>query len=90
MAQNRLTKPQIAILRAAAEGNVYRSESIRDLYESYDRSDGKRRVTTIVDRLTERTEPLLRIGKSDGFTRLWLVTEAGRSELAKRETASRE
>lgn len=77
-----LTSAQIEVLHAAGFGDLYRSESIHDLYKSYVRG---RNVTPIVRRLTDREVPLLQIGDRDPdrrLTRRWDLTDAGREALA--------
>jgi hypothetical protein len=77
-----LTEPQLRVLRAAADGDVYRSHSINTLYESFNRADRHRKVTGVVKKLTDRSEPLLVIGERDRWTTPWLLTDAGRAALA--------
>jgi hypothetical protein len=78
----KLPDTQLRVLRAAADGDVYRSHSLHDLYQSYNRGDGRKKVTAIVAKLTDRPEPLLEIADRDGWTSPWLLTAAGRTLLA--------
>lgn len=87
----RLTPTQLQVLADAASepGAVCRSESIRSLYECFDRKQGHRKVTAIVGKLADLD--LLRIGPDEGWTRPWIVTEAGRKVLAdQRRTTDKE
>lgn len=77
--ERKLTDADIAILREVAAGNVYRSESIGTLYDSFCRSLRHRKVNRHVDKLAQRDTPLIRIGDQDRdrFARPWLITDAG-------------
>ncbi len=81
MADRTLTRAQLIVLRAAARGDLYRSESGSDLYASYIRGE-HRRVSAVIERLNA-SERLLAIGEREGFIRPWYLTDAGRAELAK-------
>ena len=77
-----LTAAELRVLRAAARGDLYRSESGFSLYDSFIRGE-RRKVNATVDRLTSRTDRLLSIGEQQGTSRPWHLTDAGRAELAK-------
>ncbi len=78
----RLTPSQVSVLRAAARGDLCRSESGADLYACYIRGQ-RRAVTSVVDRLFALEPSLLRIGERERFTRPILLTVDGEAELAK-------
>ena len=81
----KLTPTQLAVLRDAKAGLVYRSERGHDLYACYDRwRGGNKKVTSIVKRLS--TLNLLRIGDQQGMERPWHVTPQGDQVLAHAET----
>lgn len=79
---SKLPDTHLQVLRAAADGDVYRSHAVDTLYESYNRADWYRKVTAVVAKLTDRPEPLLKIGERDGWTYPWIVTDAGLAVLA--------
>lgn len=82
----KISLPQLAVLRAAKAGCVYRSERGHDLYACYNRAgNGNKKVTAIVERLSALG--LLRIGEQAGMERPWHVTEQGAKLLAQ-EVAS--
>ena len=81
----KLTPTQLAVLRDAKAGHVYRSERGHDLYACYDRArDGNKKVTAVVERLS--TLDLLRIGDQQGMERPWHVTRQGDEALSQKET----
>jgi hypothetical protein len=79
----KLTPPQLAVLRAAKAGHVYRSERGHDLYACYDRARGNKNVTAVVERLSARG--FLRIGDQQVMERPWHVTVQGDQALAQQE-----
>ncbi|WP_433460663.1 hypothetical protein [Micromonospora sp. CA-248212] len=79
MADKKLTPVQLAVLRAAADGNLYRSESIRSLYKSF-RSDTHANVTRQADALADLN--LIRIGEQRGAQRPWHIEPDGLKALA--------
>jgi hypothetical protein len=78
----KLPDTQLRVLRAAADGDVYRSHASNNLNESFNRADQRRKVTAIVAKLTDRPEPLLKIGERERWGTPWIVTDAGRTVLA--------
>ena len=76
----KLTDTQRRVLQAAADGDLFRSESGFDLYDCYIRGE-RRKVTGVVAKLNEREPRLLRIGEQDRFSRPWHLTDAGREAL---------
>jgi hypothetical protein len=83
----KLPPSHLRVLRDAANGDVYRSHSINTLYQSFNRADRHKTVTAIVERLTDRPEPLLKVGELDGFVIPWLLTDAGRAALDAHQNA---
>lgn len=83
----KLTATQLAVLRDAKAGHVYRSERGHDLYACYDRAQRPRgqdkRVTAIVERLS--TLGLLQIGERHVMQRSWQVTAQGEHEIQRAE-----
>ncbi len=79
MANVKLTAAQADALRAAADGHLYRSESIRSLYKSF-RADTNANVTRQADVLADLL--LIRIGVQQGFRRPWHIEPAGVQALA--------
>jgi hypothetical protein len=77
-----LPDTHLQVLRAAADGDVYRSHAINTLYESFNRADRHRKVTAVVAKLIDRPEPLLKLGELDGWSYPWLLTDVGRTVLA--------
>lgn len=75
----KLTDLQVAVLRDAQAGKLWRSDSVHDLYDSY--SDNRRgKVNRQVDVLSDRD--LICIGDRQPFRRPWHITEAGVKVLA--------
>lgn len=75
----KLTDLQVAVLRDAEAGKLWRSDSSRDLYDSY--SDSRSgNLNRQVDVLSDRD--LIRIGDREPFRRPWHITEAGARLLA--------
>lgn len=81
-----LTKVELNILRSARNGDLFRSESGADLYQSY-MDGGRVKVTGAVRRITARETRLLEIGERHGFKRHWLLTDDGIAALAKQEAS---
>jgi hypothetical protein len=82
----KLTPAQLAVLREAKAGTLYRSESGRTLYDSFN-ADHKN-INRQVDALTSLRPPLLRIGdmgEGRRFTRPWHITEEGERILAEHD-----
>jgi hypothetical protein len=71
----KLTPVQLTVLTHASAGEVYRSERGHDLYACYDRAQGNKRVTAIVDRLS--TLGLIAIGEQRIMQRAWNITGEG-------------
>jgi hypothetical protein len=82
--KTKLTPPQLAVLRAARDGNLHRSESIGTLYNSY-LTDTDRNVTRQADALARTEPPLIEIGERQRWMRPWLITNAGLAVLAEYE-----
>ncbi len=86
MSARKVTPGQVAVLRAAKDGRLSRSESIGTLYESFMRprtsAFTEKKVTAIVKRLTDRETPLLEIGERERWSRPWHLTAAGEAVLA--------
>lgn len=86
----KLTDVQWTVLQDAKAGHVYRLYYGVNLYESYDRAQGRnvrgKKVTAIVDRLN--VLGLLRIDKQSGIRWVWHVTEKGEQALAQKDNAS--
>jgi hypothetical protein len=79
----KLTPAQLAVLREAKAGTLYRSESIGTLYDSFNAAH--RNVNRQVKALNAREPRLLQIGESEGWRRPWHLTEAGERALAEAE-----
>lgn len=79
MADKKLSPAQLAALRAAADGNLYRSESIRSLYKSF-RADTHANVTRQADALADLN--LIRVGEQQGSRRPWHIEPDGVKILA--------
>lgn len=80
MTKLKLTPTQLTVLRDTAADHVYRSERGHDLYACYDRAQGRKRVTAIVERLSRLD--LVRISDQRGMERPWHVTAQGEQACA--------
>jgi hypothetical protein len=76
----KLTPTQLSVLRDVQAGHVYRSERGHDLYACYDRAQGNKKVTAIVERLSKLG--LVRIGDQHVMARPWYVTASGEQVLS--------
>lgn len=77
-----LTPTRRAVLEAARDGKLWRSERGFELYDSYAErwaATARRKVTAQADWLADRG--LIRIGEMAGTKRPWHLTDAGRAAL---------
>ena len=82
----KLTPTQLAVLREAKAGTLYRSQEGGTLYDSFNAAHKK--VNRQVDALTALNPPLIRIGERDRWSRPWHITEEGEHVLAEYEERS--
>jgi hypothetical protein len=83
-----LTDLDIEVLRGARDDKrLWQAEDVDGQGESFLKAFGRdTRVNRQVGKLTSGSEPLLYLGDPDGFRRRpWLLTEAGKAELAKHD-----
>lgn len=83
MAVKKLTPTQLAVLREAKAGTLYRSESIGTLYDSF--TADHKKVNRQVDVLAHATPPMIRIGSTERLIRPWHITEEGERVLAEHD-----
>jgi hypothetical protein len=80
MAVKKLTDSQLAVLREAKAGTLWRSESGYNLYDSF--TADHKKVNRQVEALTSSRPPLIRIGDRVRFIRTWHITDEGEQVLA--------